>query len=160
MSVAEIVDQHIKPKDNWDTINIRSAPRTDPSTDVGDLAQAQRLELIGTIEDWFIARVYVSAQFTDLVSPIEPVKPDQTIDVPHGSPLTLAELQALSLDARAASIRTGRCTASGLHRRPHLEQIRRRARTAGEQDRHRSGRGGRRRRDRIRRQRLRRRMGA
>ncbi len=97
MSVAETIDQHIKPKGNWETINIRSAPRTDPSTDVGDLAQAQRLELISTIEDWFIARVYVSAQFTDLVNPIEPVKPDEPLAVPHGSPLTLAELQVLSL---------------------------------------------------------------
>jgi hypothetical protein len=96
-SVAEAIDQHLKPKGNWQTINIRSAPRTDPSTDVGDLAQAQRLELIGTIEDWFIARVYVSAQFTDITNPVEPVRPDEPFDVPHNSPLTLAELQALSL---------------------------------------------------------------
>jgi hypothetical protein len=94
MSVAEPIDQHLKPKDNWEAINIRSAPRTDPSTDVGDLAQAQRLELIGTIEDWFIARVYASAQFTDITNPRDPVNP---FDVPHNSPLTLAELQALAL---------------------------------------------------------------
>lgn len=97
MGVAETIDQHLKPKGNWETINVRSAPRTDPSTDVGDFAQAQRLELIGTIEDWFIARVYVSAQFTDIINPIDPARPDEPFDVPHGSPLTLAELQALSL---------------------------------------------------------------
>jgi hypothetical protein len=107
MSVAETIDQHLKPKGNWDTINIRSAPRTDPSTDVGDLAQSQRLELIGTLEDWFIARVYVSAQFTDLLNPSEPVKPHDPFDVPHGSPLTLAELQALSLTPAQRRIAPG-----------------------------------------------------
>ncbi len=70
MSVAETIDQHLKPKANWETINVRSAPRTDPGTDVGDLAQAQRLEIISTITDWYIARVYVSAQFTDILNPI------------------------------------------------------------------------------------------
>ena len=97
MSVAEPIDQHLTPKSNWETINIRSAPRTDPGTDVGDLAQTQRLELIDTIADWFVARVYVSAQFTDLSAPIEPASPVNSFDVPHNSPLTLAELQALAL---------------------------------------------------------------
>jgi hypothetical protein len=97
MSVADTIDQHLKPKGTLDAINIRSAPRTDPGTDVGDLAQSQRLELISTTDDWFIARVYVSAQFTDILNPIEPAQPDQALDVPHGSPLTLAELQALPL---------------------------------------------------------------
>ncbi len=97
MSVAEPIDQHLKPKSNWETINVRSAPRTDPSTDVGDLAQAQRLEVIGTIEDWFIARVYVSAQFTDILNPNDHSQPGGPFDMPRNSPLTLAEFQALSL---------------------------------------------------------------
>lgn len=107
MSVAEPIDQHLKPKGNRETINIRSAPRTDPSTDVGDLAQAQRLELIGTIEDWFIARVYVSARFTDITRPDDPAQPDAPFDVPHNSPLTLAELQALSLPPARRRIAPG-----------------------------------------------------
>lgn len=96
MSVAETIEHQLKPKSNWETINVRSTPRTDPSTDVGDLAQAQRLEVIGSIEDWFIARVYVSAQFTDILNPDQSSAPSG-LDVPRGSPLTLAELQALSL---------------------------------------------------------------
>ncbi|HZY40844.1 MAG TPA: N-acetylmuramidase domain-containing protein [Anaerolineae bacterium] len=107
MSVAEPIDQHLKPKGNWETINIRSAPRTDPGTDVGDLAQGQQLESIGTIEDWFIARVYVSAQFTDISAPIDPVHPVNPFDVPHNSPLTLAELQALSLSPAQRRIAPG-----------------------------------------------------
>jgi len=83
----------------WDTINIRNAPNTDPSTDVGDLNKGQALELIsGPINGWLIARVYLSAQFSQVISdqPI-PTPPLDGLDVPSGSPLTLAELQALSL---------------------------------------------------------------
>ena len=76
------------------TINIRLSPNVDPSTDVGDLAAQQRLEYIGISGDWFIGRVYVAAQYTIIVTPgPQPTGPD----VPSGSPLTLAELQALSL---------------------------------------------------------------
>ena len=76
------------------TINIRLSPNVDPSTDVGDLAAQQRLEYIGISGDWFIGRVYVAAQYTTIVTPgPQPTGPD----VPSGSPLTLAELQALSL---------------------------------------------------------------
>lgn len=96
-SVAEVVDGRVKPQSSWQSINIRSKPQIDPATDVGDLAQNQRLELIETSGEWFIARVYLSALFTDIVNPIEPVRPDGSIGVPHNSPLTLAELQALSL---------------------------------------------------------------
>ncbi len=99
-SVAALDGQFVRPKPGWDTINIRSAPQVDPGTDVGDLAANQHLELISTSSDWFIARVYVSAQFTDVIgdqpSP-QPSPPGGAIDVPQGSPLTLAELQALAL---------------------------------------------------------------
>jgi hypothetical protein len=83
----------------WDTINIRNAPNTDPSTDVGDLNRGQALELIsGPINGWLIARVYLSAPFSQVIGaqPI-PTPPPGGLDVPSGSPLTLAELQAMSL---------------------------------------------------------------
>jgi hypothetical protein len=83
----------------WDTINIRRAPNTDPGTDVGDLNQGQALELIGgPINGWLVARVYLSAQFSQVISdqPI-PTPPPDGLSVPSGSPLTLAELQALPL---------------------------------------------------------------
>jgi hypothetical protein len=82
----------------WETINIRNAPNTDPSTDVGDLNQGQALELIsGPINGWLVARVYLSAQYSQVISdqPVPP--PPDGLDVPSGSPLTLAELQALPL---------------------------------------------------------------
>ena len=88
----------------WDTINIRNAPSTDPSTDVGDLKQGQSLELIsGPINGWLVARVYLSAQFSQVISdqPAPPPPPDG-LDVPSGSPLTLAELQAMSLHLPAS----------------------------------------------------------
>jgi hypothetical protein len=83
----------------WDTINIRNAPSTDPSTDVGDLKKGQSLELIsGPTNGWYIARVYLSAQFSQVVSDQPaPPPPPGGLDVPSGSPLTLAELQAMSL---------------------------------------------------------------
>jgi hypothetical protein len=83
----------------WDTINIRNAPSTDPSTDVGDLNKGQSLELIsGPTNGWFIARVYLAAQYSQVVSDQPaPPPPPGGLDVPSGSPLTLAELQAMSL---------------------------------------------------------------
>jgi hypothetical protein len=82
----------------WDTINIRNAPSTDPSTDVGDLKTGQSLEFIsGPTNGWFVARVYLSAQFSQVVSDQPAPPPPGGLDVPSGSPLTLAELQAISL---------------------------------------------------------------
>jgi hypothetical protein len=82
----------------WDTINIRSAPSTDPSTDVGDLKKGQSLELIsGPANGWYVARVYLSAQFSQVISDQPAPPPPGGLDVPSGSPLTLAELQAVSL---------------------------------------------------------------
>ena len=54
-----------------------------------------------------MARVYVSAQFTDLSAPLDPVQPVNPFDVPHNSPLTLAELQALSLPPAQRRIAPG-----------------------------------------------------
>ena len=95
--VAGASGGNIVPLPGWDTINIRSAPSTDPSTDVGDLNKDQSLELIGgPSTGWFVARVYLSAQFSQVVSD-QPAPSPASLDVPSGSPLTLAELQALSL---------------------------------------------------------------
>ena len=56
--VAGAVGNAVKVLPGWDTINIRSAPSTDPSTDVGDLNSSQSLELIGgPTNGWFTARV-------------------------------------------------------------------------------------------------------
>ncbi len=68
----------------WDTINIRNAPSTDPSTDVGDLKQGQSLELIsGPINGWLVARVYLSAQFSQVISD-QPTPPSPGgLDVPR-----------------------------------------------------------------------------
>jgi hypothetical protein len=96
-SVAGVSGGNVTPLPGWETINIRSAPSTDPGTDVGDLKQDQGLELIGGPSDgWLVARVYLSAQFSQVTSDL-PAPPPGGLDVPGGSPLTLAELQALSL---------------------------------------------------------------
>ncbi len=95
--VAGVSDGKIIPLPGWETINIRSAPSTDPGTDVGDLNQDLGLELIGGPSNgWLVARVYLSAQFSQVVSDL-PAPPPGDLDVPSGSPLTLAELQAMSL---------------------------------------------------------------
>ncbi len=95
--VAGVAGGNVAPLPGSDTINIRSAPSIEPGTDVGDLHQDQTLELIsGPSDGWFVARVYLSAQFSQ-VSGDQPAPPPGGLDVPGGSPLTLAELQALSL---------------------------------------------------------------
>ncbi len=87
----------------WDTINIRNTPSIDPNTDVGDLNKGQSLELIsGPMNGWYIARVYLSAQYSQVVGDQPapqpaPQPPPGGLDVPSGSPLTLAELQAMFL---------------------------------------------------------------
>jgi hypothetical protein len=97
--VAGASNGQVAPLSGWDVINIRFAPSIDPSTDVGDLKKGQSLELIsGPSNGWFAARVYLSAQFSTVVSDQPPTPPPlDGLDVPSGSPLTLAELKALAL---------------------------------------------------------------
>ena len=97
--VAGVTSGMVSALPGWDTINIRNAPSTDPSTDVGDLNIGQSLEFIsGPTNGWLIARVYLSAQFSQVVSDQPaPQPPPGGLDVPSGSPLTLAELQAMAL---------------------------------------------------------------
>ncbi|NTU62808.1 MAG: N-acetylmuramidase family protein [Chloroflexi bacterium] len=97
--VAGASSGRVAPLPGWDTINIRNTPSADPSTDVGDLKKDQSLELIGgPTNGWYVARVYLAAQFSQVISdqPAPPLPPGG-LDVPSGSPLTLAELQAISL---------------------------------------------------------------
>lgn len=97
--VAGVSNGQVAALNEWDTINIRLAPNTDPGTDVGDLKRGQTLEFIsGPIAGWYAARVYLSAQFSQVLSDQPaPPPPLDGLDVPSGSPLTLAELKALSL---------------------------------------------------------------
>ena len=97
--VAGVSNGMVSVLPGWDTVNIRNAPSTDPSTDVGDLNAGQSLEFIsGPANGWLVARVYLSAQFSQVVSDQPaPPPPPGGLDVPSGSPLTLAELQAMSL---------------------------------------------------------------
>jgi len=75
--------------------NVRLAPVLSDATDVGDLISGQRLELVQRAGDWWIARVYSSAQFSDLVT--------DTAGTTAGKPpkpatiLSPAEVQALPL---------------------------------------------------------------
>jgi hypothetical protein len=97
--VAGVSNGMVSALPGWDTINIRNAPNTDPSTDVGDLKQGQSLEFIsGPGNGWLVARVYLSAQFSQAIGDQPaPQPPPGGLDVPGGSPLTLAELQAMAL---------------------------------------------------------------
>ncbi len=97
--VAGTANNVVQPLPGWDTINIRSAPSIDPSTGIGELGSSQGLELIsGPTNGWFVARVYLAAQYSTVVSDQPaPPPPPGSLTVPNGSPLTAAELQALSL---------------------------------------------------------------
>ena len=108
---AEVADsdgKSIRPKMGFDAVNLRYAPNSDdPVTDVGNLNAGQSLEWISTLDDWFVGRVYVSAQYTNLVSSDlqpQPTAPTATtggttsqFNLPSGSPLSLSELQQIML---------------------------------------------------------------
>ncbi|MGQ9904420.1 MAG: N-acetylmuramidase domain-containing protein [Anaerolineae bacterium] len=78
------------------SVNVRSAPVLNDATDVGDLNAGQRLELIQWVGDWLLARAYVSAQFSDVVtdSGSEPKPPKPS--TPSGL-LTPDQVRALPL---------------------------------------------------------------
>ena len=95
--VAGLSSGMVAPLPGWSTINIRNAPTIDSTTDVGDLNVGQSLEWIsGPVNGWYVARVYLSAQFSQVIGD-QPTPTPGGLDVPGGSPLTLAELEALSL---------------------------------------------------------------
>lgn len=67
--VADLVGEHfVTLKPNWTSINIRSVPVLNDATDVGDLNSGMRLERLGAVGDWWVARVYATAQFLDIAS--------------------------------------------------------------------------------------------
>ncbi len=70
-------------------INIRLAPQITNLTDVGDLNAGQQLELISRTADWLVARVYVSAQFTDIVTDPQPGPMPPPIPSPTRFPNTM-----------------------------------------------------------------------
>ena len=80
-------------------INLRLAPVISDATDVGDLVSGQQLELVTPQDDWLVARVFVSAQYTDLLSTAHP--PPNPAPGPTPSPstglITLEELLQLRL---------------------------------------------------------------
>ncbi len=96
---AEAVgNQFIKPKAFNDFVNIRLSPVVDAarSTDVGDLKQGQQLELIGTLGDWLIGRVYLSAAWCEVVIEGLPgleISVADGFDAPIGSPQERASLE-------------------------------------------------------------------
>ena len=87
---------HLRP--DWFQTNLRLAPVITDATDVGDLVSGQQLELVTPQEDWLVARVFVSAQFTDLSSVSDPT-PDPTPAPPLLTTdlITLDELRQLRL---------------------------------------------------------------
>ena len=100
--IAQVADGDIVVlKPGGDFGNVRSARRTDPDTDVGDLKPGQRLELIEQVGDWLAVRVYLAAEFADLVTvdtgtgDASGTDSGSTLKAPRNSPISLAELQQL-----------------------------------------------------------------
>lgn len=99
------------------SVNVRSAPVLSDATDVGDLNAGQRLELIQHLGDWLLARAYVSAQFTDVVTdtPPEPKPPKPatppgllTPEQVRALPLTPAQLREVPPGLNQNQIRAAR----------------------------------------------------
>ncbi len=94
---AETTDnQFIRPKAFNDFVNIRSLPRVDNSTDVGDLKQGQQLQLIGTMGEWLVGKVYLSSSWCELITEGAPdvaVPVADGFDAPIGSPQERAATQ-------------------------------------------------------------------
>jgi hypothetical protein len=94
---AEVVNhQLIKLKASNDFVNLRSSPVVENNTDVGDLKQGQQLELIATMGEWLVGKVYLSASWCELVTegqPDLPVPIADGFDAPIGSPQERAGAQ-------------------------------------------------------------------
>ena len=70
--VAQVTNGFVTLQPGQFQINIRLSPQITDLTDIGDLNAGQQLELIATMPDWLVARVYVSAQFADVVTDQQP----------------------------------------------------------------------------------------
>ena len=89
-SVANAADGRcVRLNPGGDFANIRSAPRAEATTDVGDLKANQQLDLIERLGDWLAAKVYVSAAWSNLMTEGQPdvsVPVADGFDVPVGTP--------------------------------------------------------------------------
>lgn len=95
--VADIVGEHfVTLKPNWTSINIRLVPVLNDATDVGDLNSGMQLERLGAVGDWWVARVYASAQFLDIASDAN-VGLASTMAAPATILMTEDELKTISL---------------------------------------------------------------
>jgi hypothetical protein len=93
-------DQFVQLKPGAVMANIRVAPVLGDATDVGDLLPGQQLELIQLMGDWLLARVFVSAQFSDVVAGAVAANEGNGADTtsgPSNAPMSAAEVHALSL---------------------------------------------------------------
>jgi hypothetical protein len=72
---AQTANGFVSLRPDWFQINLRLAPTITDATDVGDLVSGQQLELFTPEDEWFVARVFLSAQFADVVSPSDPTPP-------------------------------------------------------------------------------------
>ena len=106
--VADLVGEHfVTLKPNWTSINIRSMPVLNDATDVGDLNSGVQLERIASVADWWVTRVYASAQFLDIVSDTN-AGPDHNPASPSALLISEDELRSLSLvPAQKRGVPTG-----------------------------------------------------
>lgn len=88
--------QFVRLNPGGDFANIRLAPRVEPATDVGDLKANQRLKFLGVTGDWLMGEVYVSAEWSTLVTDGEPAPDVPTadgLDAPIGTAAERASAQ-------------------------------------------------------------------
>lgn len=85
--------QSIRLNPGGDFANIRLAPRIELSTDVGDLKANQRLKYLGTAGDWLMGLVYVSAEWSNLITEGEP-EPEVPVADGLDAPIGTAEERA------------------------------------------------------------------
>ena len=114
-------DSFISLKPGAISVNVRSSPVLNDTTDVGDLNAGQQLELVQRMGEWLIARAYVSSQFTDVVvddssapkpPPAQPITPSApgllTPDEVRVLPLVPAQLRAVPPGLSQNQIRAAR----------------------------------------------------
>jgi N-acetylmuramidase len=94
---TQLADGFISLRPEWFQINLRLSPVISDANDIGDLVSGQQLELVTTQDDWLIARVFVSAQFTDLTSTSNPTPNPPPAPLPGTGLISPDELRQLRL---------------------------------------------------------------
>ena len=103
MQDTQTADGFITVRPDLFQVNLQLAPATSDALDVGDLMLGQPLELITVNDDWFVARVFVSAHYSDVVNAHNPTPPPTPPTPPNPGPapatslITPAELSDLRL---------------------------------------------------------------